>query len=81
MRKLKFLFLHLFTLLKKVFVNLKLLRLNKIAQHHTKSFNYHFSILENTTDDFLKSKHKQLLIKHLINLETINKRISVLEPS
>lgn len=81
MRKLKSILLHLFPMIKKLLVSLKLFRLNKIAQNHTKSFNYHFHIIENTTDEPQKNKHKQLLIKSLINLETINKRISVLEPS
>ena len=81
MNKLKSLLLHLSAIFKKLLVDFKLLRFNKIAQHHTESFNYHFCIIENTTDEFLKNKHQQLLIKHLTNLETVNKRISVLEPS
>ncbi len=67
--------------MKKLLVNLKLFRLNKIAQHHTECFNYHFRITDNTTDEFIKNKHQQFLIEHLTNLETVNKKISVLEIS
>ncbi|WP_272148864.1 hypothetical protein [Tenacibaculum aiptasiae] len=79
MKKLKSLLLHVISIIKKLITYPKLLRLNNIAKQHTESFNYHFSIVDKTTDELLKNKHQKLLVEHLKNLEKVNKRISLLE--
>ena len=79
MKKLKTFLLHVITKIKKLIVYPKLFRLNNIARKHMESFNYHFNIVDKTTDELLKSKHHKLLVEHLTNLEKVNKRISLLE--
>lgn len=79
MKNLKSFLLHVTTKIKKLMVYPKLFRLNNIADQHMESFNYHFNIVNKTTDELLKSKHQKLLIEQLTSLEKVNKRISLLE--
>ncbi|KAB1159757.1 hypothetical protein F7018_05460 [Tenacibaculum aiptasiae] len=79
MKKLKSFSTLAITKIKKLIIYPRLFRLNNIAKQHMESFNYHFNIVDKTSDEFLKSKHQKLLIEHLANLEKVNKKISLLE--